>query len=359
MMPPDRTLEIASSKPTAPETWPSLERHAIPRRGATAARLLVVIVNYKSSEWTVACLQSIEPEIRALPSARVVVTDNGSGDGSIERIRRAIEDQQWTEWASVLALESNEGFASGNNAVIRPLLDAPDRRQLPEYVLLLNPDTRVCPGALATLVDFMDSHPIVGIAGSRLEDPDGSPQHSCHRFHTLWSEVESGMKLGILSKLLGRILVSPPLKGVDHATDWVCGASMIIRRRVFDEIGLLDPGFFLYYEEVDFCLRARKAGWECWYVPGSRVVHLEGQSTGILGAHAPQIRRPRYWFASRRRYFEKNHGLLYALLTDAAWAASFAVWRVRRMLQGKPDNDPPHLLVDFLRFTFRPGRLAR
>jgi GT2 family glycosyltransferase len=318
-----------------------------------------VIVNFKTTELAVECLHSIAPEVSVLPSARVVVVDNGSGDGSVERIRRALQDQRWTEWASVLALESNEGFAAGNNAAIRPLLEATDRHQHPEYVFLLNPDTRVRPGALAALVEFMDSHPAAGIGGSRLESPDGSPQHSSHRFHTLWSEAEAGMRLGILSRLLRRILVSPPLQSFDHATDWVCGAAMVVRRRVFDEIGLLDPGYFLYYEEVDFCLRARKAGWECWYVPESRVVHLEGQSTGITGAsHVPQVRRPRYWFASRRRYFEKHHGLAYALLADVLWAMGFALWRVRRVLQGKPDNDPPHMLVDFLRFSFRPSQIA-
>jgi GT2 family glycosyltransferase len=237
---------------------------------------------------------------------------------------------------------------------MRPALESSSVSPL-EFVLLLNPDTLVRTGALRALLDFMDSHPRAGIAGSRLENRDGSPQHSSHRFHTFWSELESGLKLGVISKLLGSRVVSPAPVDVTHSTDWVCGASMIIRRRVFEDIGLLDPGYFLYFEEVDFCLHARKAGWECWYVPESRVVHLEGQSTGIMGTRTTQLRRPRYWFQSRLRYFQKNHGILYACVADVIWAASFAAWRVRRVLQGKADTDPPHMLWDFVRFSLNPG----
>jgi GT2 family glycosyltransferase len=134
---------------------------------------------------------------------------------------------------------------------------------------------------------------------------------------------------------------------------------MIVRRQVFADVGLLDAGFFLYYEEVDFCLNARRAGWSAWYVPSSRVVHLGGRSTGVTGASAASRRRPRYWFESRRRYFVKNHGRLYAFAADLAWAAGFAVWRVRRVVQRKPDRDPPYLLWDFVRWNFLPHRPAR
>ena len=115
---------------------------------------------------------------------------------------------------------------------------------------------------------------------------------------------------------------------------------MMVRRAVFDRVGLLDEGYFLYYEETDFCLRARRAGWECWYVPASRVVHLVGQSSGVTDRHRPRGRRPAYWFASRRRYFERNHGPGYAALASAAWAAGFALWRARRRVQRKPGHGP-------------------
>lgn len=321
------------------------------------ARLLVAIVNYRTPELTIACLRSLAPEVERTRSTRVVVADNASGDESVERIARAIEAEGWSEWASLLPLERNGGFAFGNNAVIAPALRG-DRASRPDHVLLLNSDTRVQDGALGALVAFLDDHPEVGIAGSRLEDPDGTHQHSRFRFHSVWSELDSGLKLGFVTRLLGDRVVAPRLVETPHPIDWVAGASMIVRREVFEAIGLLDDAYFLYFEEADFCLKARRAGWTCWYVPASRVVHLVGQSSGVTSTGSIASRRPRYWFESRRRYFVKNHGRGYALLADAAWLAGFVLWRLRRRVQRKPDGDPPHMLRDFLRCNRLPDRSA-
>jgi hypothetical protein len=309
-------------------------------------RLLVVIVNYRTPSLTIDCLRSLADEVRSLPGTQVVVTDNASEDGSVEQIGAAIAAEGWSQWVSLLPLASNNGYAAGNNAAIERGLKLPDP---PSYFLLLNPDTIVRPGALRVLVDFMDDRLEVGIAGSRLEDPDGTPQCSAFRFHTIWSELDSGLRLGVVSKLLARSIVAPPVSEVACQTDWVAGASAIVRREVFNTVGLLDEGYFLYYEELDFCFQARQANWSCWYVPESRVVHLVGQSSGVTDTKSLPKRRPQYWFDSRRRYFLKNHGWLYAAIADLVWAVSFALWRVRRRLQGKPDLDPPHLLTDFLR----------
>ena len=318
--------------------------------------LLVVIVNYRTAGLTIDCLHSLVSEVRSVPGTRVVVTDNNSGDDSVERIGSAIETEGWGDWASLMPLERNGGFAYGNNAAIRPALQSTTP---PIFVLLLNPDTIVRPGALKALVDFMDGHPDVGIAGSRLEDPDGTPQRSAFRFHTVLSELESGIRLGVVSKILSKWIVAPPVSDELHQTDWVAGASMIVRREVFDTAGLMDEDYFMYYEEMDFCLQANKAGWSCWYVPQSRVVHLVGQSSGVTDTKRPPKRQPQYLFDSRRRYFIKNYGWLYAALADHAWASGFSLWRVRRVLQGRPDPDPPKALSDFLRnsVVFRGGVL--
>ena len=322
---------------------------------STAPRVLVVIVNYRTPELAVDCLASLQAEVADLGGARVVVVDNASDDGSVETIGRAIADRGWSRWARLLPLESNGGFAAGNNAAIAPALAGRDPPP-PDYVAILNPDTVVLPGALQALVSFMEAHPDVGIAGSRLEDQDGTQQHSRFRFHSVWSELDSGLKLGLVTRLLRNHIVPIDLVDDDRASDWVAGASMMVRRQVFEDIGLFDTGYFLYFEEADFCLNARRAGWLCWYVNGSRVMHYAGRSTGVTSTIGPRARRPRYWFASRHRYFRKNHGWLYALCADAAFCSGFIVWRVRRVLQGKPDNDPPHMLWDFLRFTLGPNR---
>jgi GT2 family glycosyltransferase len=308
----------------------------------------IVIVNYRTPELTVDCLRSLAHELRAEPGCRAIIVDNASGDGSVERIAAAICSEQWG-WAELLPLDCNGGFAAGNNAAIRPLLQGPDA---PAYFLLLNPDTVVRPGALSALLDFMEAHPRAGIAGSRLELPDGTRQASAFRFHNLLSQFDYGFRLGWLSRRLEEFLAPMPIRDEPHRADWVSGASLIVRREVFERVGLLDEGYFLYFEETDFCLRARRAGWECWYVPASRVVHLEGQSTGVIARLRERKRMPRYWFESRRRFFRKNYGWVYGLLASAVLASGFAAWRVRRRLQRKPDTDPPCFLWDLVRYSF-------
>ncbi|SRR5579883_977719 len=310
-----------------------------------AMNLLVVVLNYKTADLTIDCLHSLSDEVKCLSGSHVVVTDNASGDGSVERIAAAINNNHWSDWVELMPLERNGGFAFGNNAAIRPIIDA--SVQCP-YILLLNPDTVVRPGALQALLDFMNDHPEVGIAGSRLEDLDGTPQQSAFRFPNVMGELDFGLRLGFVSKLLSQWTVLLPVADRPHQTDWVAGASMIIRREVFESIGLLDENYFMYFEEVDFCLRANRAGWSCWYVPQSHVVHFVGQSSGVTDSKRPPKRLPTYWFDSRRRYFLKNHGWLYTALADAAWISGFTLWRWRRVLQRKPDHDPPKAWSDFL-----------
>jgi N-acetylglucosaminyl-diphospho-decaprenol L-rhamnosyltransferase len=308
--------------------------------------LLVVILNYRTADLTIDCLRSLVDQVRNLSHTRVIVSDNASGDGSVEKIQAAIATEGWSDWVSVMPLDRNGGYAFGNNAPIRAALESPEP---PPYFLLLNPDTIARSGALQALVDFMNSHPDVGIAGSRLEDPDGTPQCSAFRFHSVLSELDAGLRLGIVSKLLANWVVWPPVPAAATQTDWVAGASMIVRREVFDQVGLLDEAYFMYYEETDFCLQAKRAGWSCWYIPQSRVIHLVGQSSGVTDTKRPPKRLPQYWFDSRRRYFLKNYGWLQTALADTVWTIGFALWRLRRVVQGKPDNDPPNLLADFLR----------
>ncbi len=310
--------------------------------------MLVIIVNFRTAALVIECLQSLEAQVTE-PQASVkgvVVVDNDSADGSAQRIDAAIREHGWQSWARLMALDTNGGFGAGNNAAIRTALASADP---PELFFLLNPDTVVRPGAMAAMRRFMESNPTVGVAGSRLDNPDGTPQNTARRFPTVLSELEEGMQLGVVSRLLAGRVVAPPTRREAHETDWIPGAGMAIRRQVLDSIGLFDEGYFLYFEEVDFCLRARRAGWPCWYVPDSRLVHLMGQATKISSGLTTPGRRPAYWFESRRRYFLKCHGRLKALLADLARALGHATWRLRRALQRKPDTDPPCFLTDLIR----------
>lgn len=314
--------------------------------------LLIVIVNYRTAELAIQCLRSLRPEVHRLSDVKVVIADNRSEDGSVHRIQQVIADETMGSWVQLVALKSNRGFAFGNNCVIREPLQSSDP---PNYVLMLNPDTIVQTDAIINLVRFMDLHPEVGIAGSRLENSDGTLQRSAFRFHSIASQFDHGLRLGLVTRLLIHHITAPPPRHEAHETDWVSGASMIVRKEVFDEVGLLDDGYFMYFEEVDFCLSARRSGFSCWHVPQSRIIHLAGKSSPGNGQSA----RLDYWFKSRQRYFVKNHGWVYASLADAAFIVSYALRRIRRMIQRKSDPDPRYFLREFVRCSvFVRGRTS-
>lgn len=312
---------------------------------------LVVIVNYRTPGLVIDCLQSLRPEVADVSNrfgpVRVEVVDNASGDGSPDRIEEAIASHGWVSWAELRRLPRNGGFAFGNNAAIRPALARPDP---PDYFWLLNPDTLVRPGALCTMLAFMNDHAEAGLTGSRLEDPDGTPQRSAFRFPSVAGEVDNGVRLGLLSRLLSRSVVAPEPPAQRTQIDWLSGASLLVRREVFEAVGVMDDAYFMYFEEVDLCRRARKAGWNCWYLPESRVVHLVGQASGMNEAQRNK-RRADYWFDSRRRYFLKHLGAARTLMADTLFMAGFASWRLRRRIQRKPDPDPARFLADFARHS--------
>jgi GT2 family glycosyltransferase len=311
-------------------------------------KVLVVIVNYRTADLTIACLRSLVDEIRSIPTAKVVVTDNASGDDSIPRLGDAIDSNGWSSWASLLPLATNDGFAAGNNAAIEPALKSSDP---PDYVYLLNPDTIMKSGGIVELVTFLDNHLDVGIAGGSSVNGEGIPLSSGFRFHTILGELEGGLRLGAVSRVLKDHIVATGAHEKAQPVDWVVGASMMIRRAVFDRIGLFDSNYFMYFEEVDFCKRAKLAGFPTWIVPESEIIHLVGVSSGVTSANRSQKRRPKYWFDSRHRFFLRHYGLLKTVLADLAFASGYAVHSVLNKVRRRPRTDPPWLLWDFVRYN--------
>lgn len=311
-------------------------------------KTLVIIVCYRVVDLTIACLRSLVPEVLGTPGVSVVVCENGTGGDAAERLRRAIDEGGWGGWCDLVAISPNRGFTGGNNHVLRAAMssDSP-----PDYVLLLNADTIVLTGAVRELVAFMNDHPSVGIAGSRLEGEDGRVHGSAFGDFNALAEFDKGLRLGVVSRLLRRWAVSRPPPSGACKVDWVSGASMMIRREVLQQVGLLDEGLYTYFDDADYCLNARRAGWPAWYVPASRVIHLEGSSTGIASSRRSGKRRPSYWFEARRRFYIKNYGPLKAALADAAFISGRAAGRVRGWVQRRPNLDPPHFLRDSIRHS--------
>lgn len=314
--------------------------------------VLIVTVNYRVGKLCIQSLAALEREVAGQPDCRVVVVDNASGDGSDDMIESAIRERGWDSWASLVRSPVNGGFAAGNNVAIRPALAGPNP---PRYVHLLNPDTEVRPGAIEALWSFLEQHPEAGIVGSRLEDEDGTQQDARYRFPSIGSEIESGLSFGPISRLLHKQRIAPPLAPVTEQVDWVAGASMMIRREVFEQVGLLDEEYFMYFEELDFCLHARRRGWTCWFLNESRVVHYVGRSSAVDARKAAERRLPPYWFRSRRRFWVKNHGYLFALFVDAIALLCHGLRRVRHFLQRKPDSRPPHFGRDLMKVGLSRG----
>ena len=314
-------------------------------------KLLVIVLNYKVAKLTIECLHSLGAEIPAIAGAKVVVVENGSRDGSEDVLSEAIQRHDWNGWVEFVSLSRNHGFTGGNNIIMRKALAGAEP---PDYILLLNADTMVQKRALQVLVQFMDEHPDVGIAGSRLTFPDLRPQGTPFRFVGIVSEFDRGLGIGVVSRLLHRWTPCPPKPSTACSVDWVAGAAMMIRRQVIEAIGPLDEGYFAYFEDMDYCLNAKRANWPTWYVPESLIFHHEGCSSGIL--QEMKTRRPAYWFRARRRFFLKNFGITYSAFADVSYLVGCLLGRIQRVLQGKRNSDPPHSLRDSIRHSvFRSG----
>ena len=313
---------------------------------AKQSSIWIVIVNYRTADLVVSCLRALSVQLSNFEKIRVVVVDNNSGDGSVPKLAAAIDREDWSTWAELMPLDKNGGFAYGNNASIRIALADSEPN---DYIMLLNPDTVPLPGAINILLDYMNAHPDVGIVGSQLENADGVIENSAHRFPSFLTEFDSAARLGVLSRLLNRYVSTPPATTVAQSCDWVSGASMLIRRKLIEDIGLMDEEYFLYFEEVDFCRRAAQSGWKCWQVPDSRVVHLEGASTGI---HTTEKRRPGYWYDSRRRFFVKHYGVSVLMLADGLWAIGRLSFLIRKKLhlgaRSQANSDPKWFMFDLL-----------
>lgn len=268
----------------------------------------VVIVSYNTRELLQRCLASLRGCGRPL---RSVVVDNASCDGSPAMVR-----DQFPE-VELLAPDQNLGFAGGTNLGLRaglgiglaePAPHLPPPSALPpEYVLLLNPDTVVHPEAIEMLADFLDAHPRVGAVGPRLLNPDGSLQPAAFRFPTLSMTLLDLFPPGEV--LPGRLYNSwwhgrYPQERADlpFPIDHPLGACILTRRSVLEQVGVLDPGFFMYAEEIDWCYRVRQAGWSIWQQPAARVTHVGGASTSQFRARMQVA-----LYASRLRFFRKHY----------------------------------------------------
>lgn len=297
------------------------------------SRLVIVIVCYRAVDLTINCLKSLEPEIAANPGVGVIVCENGTGGNAEQTLRNAGHEYGWGQWVEIRAIHPNRGFAGGNNVVLEEVLTWSDP---PEYILLLNADTIVRPGAIDALLKAAAEHPEAGVVSPRLEWPDGTPQISCFRHFRPLTELDKSAGIGVISRMLRHCVTAIPLTDQVTTPDWTSFACAVIRFNVMRKVGVLDPGFFLYFDDPDYCHRVWRAGYKVLNVPDAHVVHLRGKSNPAKELSRQRKRRPWYHFASRTRFYAKHHGRIGLFLANLCWSSGFLIARIRQLLGGKP-----------------------
>jgi GT2 family glycosyltransferase len=299
-------------------------------------RVAAVVLNYRTPDLTASCARSVLADLDPERDVAIVV-DNASGDQSADKLRTALAGAGGAE-LRVIETERNGGFAYGNNAGIRAV-DA-------QAYLLATSDTVVRPGAVEGLFAFLESHPRAGLVGPRLEWESGEVQQSGFRFHRPITELIAGSATGPIQRLLARWDV--PLEVSDEArrVEWMSFAAVMIRAELIRAVGGLDEGFFMYFEDTDYCRTARRAGFEVWQEPAAHVVHLRGQSSPVKRLHAARQRLPRYYYASRSRYFRKHFGRSGWLAANSLWTAGRGVAWLRETFGAKERHTVERQLWD-------------
>jgi GT2 family glycosyltransferase len=259
--------------------------------------LSIIIVNWNTRDLLAQCLQAVFSAAGGVP-IEVIVVDNASADGSPELVQRDFPQVRLIQNAA------NVGFARANNQGITVSQG--------RYVLLLNSDAFVCEDTLEHMVAFMEAHPAAGLAGCKLLYKDGRLQPSCMAFPSLLTEFFIATWLDRLfprSRLFGHYRMTYWDFGDVREVDVITGAFMMARAAAIDQVGLLDEGYFMYSEEVDWCYRFKAAGWKVLYSPGAETVHIgEGSSRKIRADMLIQLYRSRICF------FRKTHGRRSAVL---------------------------------------------
>lgn len=305
-------------------------------------RLIISIINYRTPDLILDCLHSLQPEIE-VDRDFVVVVDNASGDDSIKQIERSISENKWVNWVTILPSPVNGGFSAGHNLVFQQFTA--------EAYLLLGSDTIVRSGAISILKEFLQRYSQVGLISPRLEGLDGTPQISCFRDRSPVGEFLCAAATGVLTKLLKPYDILIPVAEIPINIEWISFACVLIRLEVIQQIGGMDEGYFLYFEDIDYCRRARTAGWQILYVPDARVVHFKGGSGEVQASLKSRQRLPAYYYASRSRYFAKFYGKMGLWLANLCWLVGRMISYLREVV----GNKTPHTCKDEARDIWTNG----
>jgi N-acetylglucosaminyl-diphospho-decaprenol L-rhamnosyltransferase len=305
----------------------------------------IVIVNYRTPKLIIDCLETLLPAIELL-DAKVVIVDNYSQDNSLLLIADWLSSNDNDNKVTLIDAPHNNGFSSGNNIGIKKF-DS-------EYYLLLNSDTLVRKNAINELIKIMQSNENCGIVSPRLEWKNGVGQESCFNLHTPISEFLNAASTGFVDRLFNRFIVAMPVQQKLTKTSWTSFACVLIRKEVFDKIGLLDDGYFMYFEDVEFCHRTTKAGWSILHTPAAKIVHLRGGSSDLKDKQTDNRKLPIYYYESRARYFYQTQGLLSLIAANALWSLGRSISFTRQICGRKDKITNQNKLLDNWKNCLKP-----
>lgn len=258
---------------------------------------------------TIDCIDSLLEQIDP-HTDRIIVVDNASGIDEVNGLMEAITSRNIGTFTRIIASDTNGGFSAGNNIGIQSVSA--------EYYLLTNSDTVFRPDAVEQLLVATTHYPEAGLIGPRLEYENGEAQISCFRFPTVFSELIRSAQTGVVTRFFRRYDI-PATAKKGMWSGWMSFASILMKSSLFREVGPMDDDFFMYFEDVDYCLRARRRGFGLLYWPDSRVVHLHGQSSGLPQLSKRAKRLPDYYYHSRSHFINKNYGRHRFLLINLGW----------------------------------------
>lgn len=285
-------------------------------------QLLVSIINYKTADLTIACLDSVRTALGSR-TAEVVVVDNASGDGSIEAIEAWLAKTADPRF-SLIRSDTNSGFSGGHNQGIA------HNRQA-DFYLILNSDALLRPEFFDHCLEAAEAHPRAGMIAPRLEWEDGTVQQSCFRFPGLTSELMRGAQTGFVTRLVRHRVVALELPPDPDQIEWASFACILLRGEMVRAIGAMDEGYFLYFEDSEYALRATRAGWGVVHAPEARAVHFRGGSGPVKKIQAAKKRLPGYYWRSRTRFLRQSYGVLGPLMGNLAWMLGRFIAQFRRL----------------------------
>jgi GT2 family glycosyltransferase len=320
-----------------PQTYPSAENQIID--------VSIVIVSFNTRDVTRQCLEHVRKHAAAVRH-EVLVVDNASVDGSADMVAAEFPE------VHLIRSDDNRGFAGGNNPAMKIARG--------RYILLLNSDAFLSEGALEKTLQYMDDHPDTGVLGCKLTDPDGTMQASARMLPGPLNKILHITGLAARfpgSKFFGRVDYTWWDHSEPRTVGWVVGAFFLIRRETMESIGVLDERYFLYFEEIDYCLTARRAGWKVVFYPHAEIVHIGGQSAvkvpGKISAKGRQMVSIR--LTSEFRYYRKMYGwlrLLSIVVIEAGWNATVFVKNfLSRSSEAADKMDEARMMIQLIRRT--------